>query len=327
MVAAAMLTILATGLAGAAEDATPYVGNWSFTTPGGGAGWLGITSDENHKLDGHLLWEGGSVIPVGSVYMEDGKLHFVRVDGGILYTSHPERANAWIVEAEVRGDTLTCTMYVPAAEGPGADKQVFTAERIPPHAEPPDLTALSFGDPIELIAPDSLEGWEPLGENRNGWRVEEGVLINDAVQLKEGPRIHYENLRTTQEFEDFNLKTEVYIEEKGNSGIYLRGVYEVQVEDSYGRPADRHGMGSIYGRIAPSLNAELVPGSWQKLDITLADRYVTVILNGVKVIDNQPLLGVTGGAMRAGGLLPGPIYLQGDHTSVKYRNMVLTPIE
>ena len=328
LIATSICMLLAAGFAGAAEDATPFLGYWAFTPPGGGAGWLGITSDKRERLDGQILWKGGSVVPVGSIYMEDGKLHFVRVDGGFVYSSFPDlsRVNAWNVVAEVDGDKLTCTMYVQADKGPEAEKQVFTADRIPPVPPAPDLEALTYGDPIELIAPDSLEGWEVMGKNRSGWSVQDGVLINEAKQLKVGPHIPYANLRTKQEFEDFNLTTEVQVPEDGNSGIYLRGVYEVQVEDSYGRPADYHGMGAIYSRITPSSDAELMPGEWQKLDITLADRHVTVKLNGITIIDNQPLLGVTGGAMWADGLKPGPLYLQGDHTSVKYRNMVLTPI-
>jgi hypothetical protein len=62
------------------------------------------------------------------------------------------------------------------------------------------------------------------------------------------------------------------------------------------------------------------------VDITLADRHVTVILNGVKILDNAPVLGVTGGAITPDEFVPGPIYLQGDHTNASYRNMLLTPI-
>ncbi|MBK8511344.1 MAG: DUF1080 domain-containing protein [Saprospiraceae bacterium] len=138
--------------------------------------------------------------------------------------------------------------------------------------------------------------------------------------------ISYGNLRTEQEFEDFNLKLEVNVPEGSNSGVYLRGMYEIQVFDSYKKPLDSHNMGALYSRLAPSVNAEKPAGSWQSLDITLCDRHVTVLLNGTKIIDNQPVYGPTGGAMKSDVNTPGPIYLQGDHGKVEYRNLVLTPI-
>ncbi len=131
---------------------------------------------------------------------------------------------------------------------------------------------------------------------------------------------------TEQEFEDFNLKLEVRVPAKGNSGVYLRGIYEVQAADRRGKPLDSHNMGGIYSRITPSVAAEKPAGEWQTVDLTLVDRHVTVILNGKKIIANQPLPGCTGGALTSAELRPGPIHLQGDHTSVDYRNIVLRPV-
>ena len=133
-------------------------------------------------------------------------------------------------------------------------------------------------------------------------------------------------MRTVDEFEDFRLTTEVSVDLKGNSGIYLRGIYEVQVMESFGMAKDSHHMGAIYSRIVPSEAVERAPGKWQTLDITLVDRHVTVILNGTTIIDNAPLLGCTGGALTSDEFSAGPLYLQGDHSAVKYRNMVLTPV-
>ena len=111
-----------------------------------------------------------------------------------------------------------------------------------------------------------------------------------------------------------------------NSGVYLRGVYEVQVLESFGKPLDSHNMGAVYSRITPSVAAERKIGEWQALDITLVDRHVTVILNGRTIIDNQPLLGCTGGALTSDESRPGPLYLQGDHSDIDYRNIVLRPV-
>ena len=103
-------------------------------------------------------------------------------------------------------------------------------------------------------------------------------------------------------------------------------MYEIQVLDSYGKPLDSHNMGGLYSRVAPVVSAEKPAGEWQTMEMILCDRHVTVILNGTKIIDNQPAYGPTGGAIIADVFKPGPIYLQGDHGKVSYRNIVLTPI-
>jgi hypothetical protein len=128
------------------------------------------------------------------------------------------------------------------------------------------------------------------------------------------------------EFEDFNLKLEVNVPAGSNSGVYLRGIYEIQVFDSFGKALDSHNMGALYSRITPSVAAEKPAGEWQTLDMTLVNRHLTVVLNGKTIIDNQPVLGCTGGAMWSDEFKPGPIYLQGDHGTVSYRNMVLRPV-
>jgi hypothetical protein len=182
---------------------------------------------------------------------------------------------------------------------------------------------VKYGTPIPLLNGKDLTGWRLLKEADNGWSVVDGILQN-RVSKEKGK--HFGNLRTDAEFEDFNLKTEVRTQEGSNSGIYLRGIYEVQIMESFGKPLDSHHMGALYSRITPSVNAEKPIGEWQTLDITLVDRHLTVILNGKTIIDNQPVLGCTGGAMSSDEFKPGPLYLQGDHTNVDYRNMVLTPV-
>jgi hypothetical protein len=85
-------------------------------------------------------------------------------------------------------------------------------------------------------------------------------------------------------------------------------------------------MGAIYSRITPAVAAEKPIGQWQTMDITLVDRHVTVVLNGRKIIDNQPVLGCTGGALWSDPDRPGPIYLQGNHSDIDFRNMLLRPV-
>ena len=153
-----------------------------------------------------------------------------------------------------------------------------------------------------------------------------GTLVNDPVQTEGAPHISYGNLRTEKTFEDFNLKLEVNIPTGSNSGVYLRGIYEIQVMDSYKRELNPHNMGGVYSRITPTVAAEKPAGQWQSMEMILCNRHITVILNGIKIIDNQPVHGPTGGAMSSDVFAPGPIYLQGDHGKVAYRNIVLTPI-
>lgn len=192
----------------------------------------------------------------------------------------------------------------------------------------PDLSKLKFEKPIKLFNGKDLSGWKLIDPKKaNGFKVVDGTLMNDPVQPEDGEHISYGNIRTLQDFNDFNLKLEVMVPEGNNSGVYLRGLYEIQVVDSYGKELNSHNMGALYSRITPSEAAEKPAGEWQSFDITLVDRHVTVIFNGKKIIDNQPVWGPTGGAMSSDVLSPGPIYLQGDHGNVAYRNIVLTPIK
>jgi hypothetical protein len=167
-----------------------------------------------------------------------------------------------------------------------------------------------------------LTGWEPIvtGEPgkspANNWKAENGELVNEAAGA---------NIKTTRKFTDFKLHVEYNCPQDGNSGVYLRGRYEVQVEYE---PADRndkfHGMGSVYGFLPPASDISPRPGQWETYDITLVGRKVSVTRDGVLIIDNREIPGITGGALDSNEGLPGPIYLQGDHTGgMKYRNITI----
>jgi len=231
------------------------------------------------------------------------------------------------ITATVDGDLMKLTSVKPRQQAPGQDRAEFTGRREPAMPPAPDLKQVKFGEPLLLLNGNDLAGWRLTdAQAESGWSVKAGVLVNEVVKEEGKPGKHYGNLRTDREFEDFNLKLEVRVPPKGNSGVYLRGIYEVQVQDSYGKPLDSHNMGAIYSRIKPTVNAERPAGEWQTMDITLVARHVTVVLNGQKIIDNQPLPGCTGGALWSDVTRPGPIYLQGDHTGVEYRNIVLKPV-
>jgi hypothetical protein len=328
LVIASMLAGATAPMVGAGDDA--FLGRWALALPGGGAGWLGVTREQGY-FDGSILWGGGSVVPVSSIVFVEEEMYVTRVrevkrrDAAAKVVRVQQFTEALV--ARVDGDNLSVIRYNPRDNGQGMAREEFTGKRIPDLPAAPDLSKARFGPAITLFNGRNLDGWRLTSPGqKNGWRAEDGVLVNNPAQEEGKPHISYGNLRTEKEFEDFNLKLEANVPEKGNSGIYLRGIYEVQVMDSHGRGLDPHHMGGIYSRIAPTQSAEKPAGEWQSMDITLLDRHVTVILNGKKIIDNQPLLGCTGGALWADEFRPGPLYLQGDHTGVKYRDMTLRPV-
>jgi hypothetical protein len=314
----------------AVESANPYIGRWALTIPDGGAGWLGV-EQEDGGLKASILWGGGSVVPVDRTKMDgdalmlerDHKIERRDAAGKVIRTDEFTEK----IIAKVSGDDLSLTQIMPRRDGQGERRSEFTGRWIPPLSPKPDLSKAKYGKPIELFNGTNLDGWKLTNPGQvNGWSVEDGVLVNRPLQKAGGQHISYGNLRTEAEFEDFNLKLEVNVLKGNNSGVYLRGIYEVQVSDTYGEGLDSHNMGGIYSRITPVVAAEKPAGQWQTMNITLLDRHVTVELNGKMIIDNEPLLGCTGGALWSDEFRPGPIYLQGDHTAVSYRNIVLTPI-
>jgi hypothetical protein len=285
-----------------------FTGRWALVIPGGGAGF-----------SSSVLWGGGSVVPTASTKVEGDTLIVTREQ-----KNKEGKVTVETITAKAEGDVLKLSTSKKNPEGKAVGQPAeFTGKRIPAIPAKPDLSQVKYGTPIPLLNGKDLTGWRLLKEADNGWSVVDGILQN-RVSKEKGK--HFGNLRTDAEFEDFNLKTEVRTQEGSNSGIYLRGIYEVQIMESFGKPLDSHHMGALYSRITPSVNAEKPIGEWQTLDITLVDRHLTVILNGKTIIDNQPVLGCTGGAMSSDEFKPGPLYLQGDHTNVDYRNMVLTPV-
>lgn len=297
-----------------------FYGMWSIAIEDGGVAWLGVNEDKGF-LDAELLWYGGSVALVSDVYFMDDNTLVVTRTRETKKDEDRKHIITQIYKFHRTGDKLEGVSIQPAHDGKGVSKTHFKGWRLPDVGQAPDLSKVKYGKSVALFNGKNLDGWELMGEDRkNGFRVEDGVMVND-------PKGHgYGNIKTTQEFEDFNLKLEVNIPAGSNSGVYLRGMYEIQVSDSYGKELDSHNMGGLYSRVTPSQNAEKPDGEWQTMDITLCDRHVTVILNGKTILDNVPANGPTGGAICADVFKEGPIYLQGDHGKVLYRNLVLTPI-
>jgi hypothetical protein len=133
------------------------------------------------------------------------------------------------------------------------------------------------------------------------------------------------DLITKEKYFDFKLHAEWRVPENGNSGIYLRGRYEVQILDDHDREPGDRSTGSIYGYLKPSKKMTKPVGEWNFFDITFIGCWVTIVFNGETIIDRREIPGLTGGALDSNEGEPGPIMLQGDHRAVEYRNLVLTP--
>ena len=302
-----------------------FFGMWTLDIEGGSVGWLQV-HDKNGFLDADLLWQGGSVEPVSNVYFVDNSTLEVTRTREVKRSEDRKHILTQTYQFVRQGDKLTGVLTEPARDGVGVNKTKFKGWKLPDPGAAPDLSKVKYGTPVQLFNGKDLTGWKLINPKQaNGFKVVDGALVNDPVN-QEGQRVNFGNLRTESEFEDFKLDLEVNVPEHSNSGVYLRGMYEIQVVDSYGSALDSHNMGALYSRLKPSVSAEKKGGEWQTMSIILCNRHVTVSLNGVKIIDNQPVYGPTGGAMQADVFKAGPIYLQGDHGKVSYRNMVLTPI-
>lgn len=284
---------------------SPFVGRWDFNLTQGDterAAWLGIT-EKGGALDVWYQPTGGNVYQLKDVKLEGSRLVLA------ISAADPARkrpAVAW--ELEASGNQLKGT------ETAGNSSIPLTGVRAPElkRAAPRNWTA-----PEPLFNGKNLDGWEPIGNPANShWTVAGGLLVNQE---------HGANLKTTRKFDDFKAHFEVNCPDDGNSGFYLRGRYEVQIEYEplTSNPPERR-IGSIYGRIAPK-EMPRTPGAWETFDVTLVGRTVTVVRNGVTTIDHQEIEGITGGALDANEGEPGPFYLQGDHTGgLKFRNITVS---
>lgn len=315
---AAMLCLVSLGgTAAAAEPASGFVGNWAFTLPNGRAGWLGVTEADG-RLAASLLWGNGSPVPIAEVEEAGETLRLSRPFPG----KPPGRVQR--LSFTRRGDELSFATTLVLPDGSSEQPESGRGIRIPPPPPRPDLEQVEYGEPIRLLAEHDRTGWECVDRQAfDGWSVRDGVLSNRvaAAGRKRGA-----NLRTRAVFEDFRLTTEFRTVQGSNSGIYLRGTYEIQIADGHDRPLDEHSAGALYGRIAPAVDASRPVGTWQTLAVVLLDRHVTVVLNGRTVIDNRPALGCTGGALSSDEFRPGPLMLQGDHSDIDYRNLLIFPI-
>ena len=303
-------------------------GNWALVMPDGAAGWFTL-SNPNGRPKGELWTVGGGKV-LSDLTVHGDTLRFARsvrigkpeYEGGP--PSGPRVACSHLAIASEH--EIRVTMDKPRSDGQ-VEKIVYAGKRIPPLPPRPDLSKVEFGEPIELFNGHNLDGWKLTNPKQiNGWKAINGELVNTTPKLDFAPYSRYGNLQTERKFMDFHLTLDFKVPTGGNSGVYLRGVYEAQVLDRDSRMQGIQGVGAIFGRIKPTENAGKLGNEWNTYNIKLVDRHATVILNGKKVIDNQPITGCTNGALHADETIPGPLYLQGDHTAVSYRKIVIRPV-
>ncbi len=265
--------------------------------------WLEVRKSGNSTLVGAFCGQFGSARPVSKVNFDGQRFYFSippqwenRKDDQVIVGTLASGKLSGTTTDE-NGDTLKWT----GVAAPSLERK----------------EAPTWDEPIELINGKNLQGWKPLLPGvENGWVVEQGVLYNESPG---------QNIATERKFEDFKLHAEFKYPKGSNSGIYLRGRYEVQIEDNFGGKADSHHIGGIYGHLTPSSNAAKQHDEWQTYDIELVGRRITVVLNGERVIDRATIPGITGGALDSNEGQPGPIYLQGDHGPVWFRKLTIWP--
>jgi hypothetical protein len=263
--------------------------------------WLEIRLSGNQTLVGQFVGPVGSARPIARVEMRDSVMRFA------IPAQWEAGPNDLTVEGRMQGERLAGSITFP--DGKRFD---WTANRAPSLRR---QTKPTWGEPIRLLGTTGLTGWHAIGGD-NHWSVTDGVLRNGA---KGG------NLVTDRKFTDFKLHAEFRYPKGSNSGVYLRGRYEVQVWDTIPPEPTIDILGSIYGFLPPSEIANKAPGEWQTYDITLVGRTVTVVANGKTVICEREIPGITGGALDSDEGAPGPLFLQGDHGPVEYRNITVTP--
>lgn len=288
----------------AQSSTSPIIGRWDITIDVDGQkipSWLEVIHSGERTLVGRFVGPGGSARPISKVTFANGNMSF-----SIPPQWEDDDKNLEVNGALADGN-LSGTMVFSNGK-----THSWTAERAPSlkrSAKP------VWGKPITLFNGKNTNGWHASGKT-NQWIADSGMLRS---------REHGSNLVTAKVFNDFKLHIEFRFPAGSNSGVYLRGRYEVQIEDGEDPEPPNNQMGGVYGFIAPSEALPRVPGKWQSYDITLIGRMVTVVANGITVICNREIPGITGGALNSNEGEPGPLLIQGDHLPIDFRNIIITP--
>ncbi len=263
--------------------------------------WLELKID-NGTIKGRIQPGEGACIDITDIKIENGELSFKQAN---------RNAATW--KGTLKGKKLVGTVNSSIF---GKEVRAFTGVRVP--VWPSTMPARKPGKPINLIGKD-VSGWLLQYPNIPiGWVVKDGILLNSGKDAN--------NIYTKQKFKDFRLEVEFKVEPKSNGGIFLRGRYEISVLDSYGTKQTVHSQGALYGYTIPKVDANKPPSEWQTFDITIVANHVTVILNGITLLDKEEIPGITGDVLDANENNPGPLLLQGNHGPVQFRKLILTPL-
>jgi len=305
--AAGVLAAAAWATAGPQDGEPPAViGRWDLTVGEPGRShpsWLEIERSGHRTLVGRFVGGGGSARPIGKIVHENGRIQFS------IPPQWEDTREDLQFEARLEGGRLEGTV----TESGRVTRWVGVRQPpLPSGREEP-----AWGSPIALFNGRDLSGWRLRhAGGKNGWSVQDGALANRP------PRT---DLVSEQAFRDFRLRAVLRLPRGSNSGIYLRGRYELQLENTPGGDPLHSRLGCVYGFLAPSFDAARPPEEWQELEATLVGRRLTLRVNGERVIDRQEIPGITGGALDSSEGEPGPIMLQGDHGPVQFREIVVRP--
>lgn len=287
-----------------ADSDAAFLGRWDLTLKAADReypSWLEL-SEENGQLKAQMVGRWGNARPLPKAELSNGHLTFVSPK------AEEELPQDMVFEGTLGGATLSGTVTGPK-DGPWH----WTGQKAPALKAKTE----KWGTPIPLFNGKDLTGWKMKGEGTTKWTVENGNLVSPG----NGPE-----LVNDSKFEDFKLHVEFNCGPTSNSGVYLRGRYEVQIETDSAEEPPSHHTGGVYGFLAPSPEPPRKADVWQTLDITLSGRWITVAHNGKTVIDDKEIPGITGGALDSHEELPGPIYLQGGEKGhVLFRSVVITP--
>jgi len=288
-----------------ANSVQALLGRWDLTlkTPQREyPSWLELTEQNGH-LQALFVSRWGNARPLPKVEFANGQLTFVSPK------KEEDRKDDMVFTGRLSGNRLVGT-----TTGPDGTPWQWTGVRAPFLKR---AAAPQWGKPVKLFNAKDLKGWHPSDPKLPAWKVENGTLISPGRGAE---------LISDRKFRDFKLHVEFNCARGANSGVYLRGRYELQIEDDPVPEAPSMRTGGAYGFLAPSPEQPRRPGEWQSYDITLIGRVVTIAQNGHTIIDKKEIPGITGGALDSHEALPGPIYLQGSEAGhVSFRNITITP--
>lgn len=286
-------------------QAKAFLGRWDLTLKAPDRdypSWLEV-GEEDGRWKARMVGRWGNARPLPKVEIADSRITFISPK------EEEDSKSDLVFQGQLNGETLSGTV-----NGPDGKTWQWTGVRAPLLQS---TTTVKWGKPIHLFNGTDLSGWKMSKPGAPEWTVHNGTLVTPG----NGPE-----LVSDARFQDFKLHLEFNCGTNANSGVYLRGRYEVQIEtESQSEPPSHH-TGGVYGFLAPTPEQPRAPDKWQTFDITLIGRRVTVVQNGKTVIDNEEIPGITGGAVDSNEAAPGPIYLQGSEKGhVAFRNIVVTP--